>query len=353
MRRTSVARFVLAALLAFTGACESPVENEPAPAISLSIVSGSGQTGAVGTELSVPLVVRVTTQQNKKTVGVPDQLVNFRIVTGAGSVFAGSALTDRDGMAQDYWTLGPEIGENVMEVRAVDPTTGEKLVFATFNAFGVIPGPEVCNGLDDNLDGTPDDASWVYCLGGAPAPNTDGRNSCSVDYLDLNANVADGCERLAGGRWTLAPAPSLTCDLPLFGSTTLRLTGFEVEVTSSSQLSVKPSFDVDNVLGDLVEGFVAQNLSTIPVPVVPVSETFGGSLAVHFFNVQELPFDADFVGDLAISLSGTFTGSSSFEATLDMALGLIVGVTIAGVDVREDVDCGDVNVTSTGTRTGS
>ncbi len=52
-------------------------------------------------------------------------------------MFAGVRVTNKDGLAQDYWTLGPEAGENVVEVRAVDPTTGEKQVFAQFTATGV------------------------------------------------------------------------------------------------------------------------------------------------------------------------------------------------------------------------
>lgn len=61
---------------------------------------------------------------------------------GGGSVWAGSALTDKRGHARDYWTLGPSTdpGANTLEVRAVDPTTGEKRVFATFTATG-LPAP--------------------------------------------------------------------------------------------------------------------------------------------------------------------------------------------------------------------
>ena len=48
-------------------------------------------------------------------------------------MFAGSALTDRSGIVKDYWTLGPS-GTQTVEVRAVDPETGQKLTFATFTA---------------------------------------------------------------------------------------------------------------------------------------------------------------------------------------------------------------------------
>ena len=116
--------------------------------VSFEVVSGDGQTGPVGEELPDPLVVRALDEKGKR---VKDQLVNFRVIEGGGSMFAGASITDKDGIAQDFWTLGPEPGENVVEVRAVDATTGEKLVFARFTATAsVVPGP----GMALSFDGT-------------------------------------------------------------------------------------------------------------------------------------------------------------------------------------------------------
>jgi hypothetical protein len=99
------------------------------------VVSGDRQSDTVGTELPEPVVVRVTDDEGR---AVQNQLVNFRVVAGGGSPFAGSSLTNQAGEARERWTLGKVAGEpQQMEARAVDPTTGAALVFATFNATAV------------------------------------------------------------------------------------------------------------------------------------------------------------------------------------------------------------------------
>ena len=126
-------------LAACSGAGDAGGPVEPGPNSippDLIIVSGQGQSGPVGTELPDPLVVRATGDKDKPLKG---QLVNFVVVQGGGHMFAGSSLTNTDGLAQDFLTLGPAAGQNVVEVRAVDPATGEKLVFAQFTATGIAP----------------------------------------------------------------------------------------------------------------------------------------------------------------------------------------------------------------------
>ena len=126
-------------LAACGGAADAGAPVEPGPNSippDLVIVSGQGQTGPVGAELPDPLVVRANDQKDKPLKG---QLVNFVVVQGGGRMFAGSSITNTDGLAQDFLTLGPAAGQNVVEVRAVDPGTGEKLVFAQFTATAVAP----------------------------------------------------------------------------------------------------------------------------------------------------------------------------------------------------------------------
>jgi uncharacterized protein YjdB len=125
-------------------ACEDGGPTEVADgdlSIELKVVSGSDQSAIAGTELSDPLVVKVERMsgwgRRKRWVPKPHQLVNFVVVEGGGTVFAGASMTNWKGIAQEYWTLGPEPGLNVLEVRAVNPYTGEKQVFATFEAWGL------------------------------------------------------------------------------------------------------------------------------------------------------------------------------------------------------------------------
>lgn len=103
---------------------------ETATIADLVVVSGGSQEGIAGEELAAPLVVRVVDVRGRPVAG---QIVNFRVASGGGSVFAGAALTDRSGIASDRWTLGPTTGEQTLEVRAVSPD-GVKQVFGTFKA---------------------------------------------------------------------------------------------------------------------------------------------------------------------------------------------------------------------------
>jgi hypothetical protein len=47
---------------------------------------------------------------------------------------AGSAVSDANGVAQDYWTLGPTSGVQTVDVVAVDPATGAEKVYGSFSA---------------------------------------------------------------------------------------------------------------------------------------------------------------------------------------------------------------------------
>ena len=110
---------------------------EPTPA-EMIIVSGNAQTAPPGTELPAPVVVKVT---DANGTGIANQIVNFRVVSGGGSVFAGVAKTNATGIAKEFWTLGSQAGEQKLEARAVDGGTGGKLVYASFTATAGTPPP--------------------------------------------------------------------------------------------------------------------------------------------------------------------------------------------------------------------
>jgi len=94
----------------------------------MSIVSGDGQHGPPGVELPDPLIARIENSRGRPVIG---QIVNFRVVLGGGSVFAGATISNRDGLVSERWTLGAA-GAQRVEVRAVDPETGNPLTFAVF-----------------------------------------------------------------------------------------------------------------------------------------------------------------------------------------------------------------------------
>ncbi|HEX8906875.1 MAG TPA: hypothetical protein VF771_18640, partial [Longimicrobiaceae bacterium] len=132
----------LAAAAVVLSACGDPSGSsvKVGPPARLDIVSGDAQQGVAGKELAQPLVVRVTDDKGKP---VPGQIVNFRVVSGGGSVFAGAAQTNDDGEARERWTLGTSAADSQrVEARAVDPATGAALVFGTFKAV-VLPDAPV------------------------------------------------------------------------------------------------------------------------------------------------------------------------------------------------------------------
>jgi hypothetical protein len=110
--------------------------NRPA---SLQIVSGDVQVSAVGTELPAALVVKVLDAAGAPVAG---QAINFRVVAGGGTTFAGVGTTNANGMAQERWTVGTTAGPQRLEARAVDSATGVAIVYGTFTATAVA-GPPV------------------------------------------------------------------------------------------------------------------------------------------------------------------------------------------------------------------
>ncbi len=128
MRSSTFARISGLLLLA---SCLSPSDiRDRAGELSLSVVSGDNQTAPPGTELPNPLVARVEDSRGHVVRG---QIVNFIVVSGGGSVFAGAAISGGDGIVQERWTVGSS-GPQQVEARAVDNQTGEKLTFAIFTA---------------------------------------------------------------------------------------------------------------------------------------------------------------------------------------------------------------------------
>ncbi|HET7229616.1 MAG TPA: Ig-like domain-containing protein [Longimicrobium sp.] len=128
-----------AALLALAACSDSTGSGKAGPPARLDIVSGDLQPQAVaGSELPQPLVVKVLDAKGKAVEG---QLVNWVVTAGGGHLFAGASLTDGNGEARERWTLGTVAGDTQrVEARAVNPTTGQALVFGQFRAFAN-PGP--------------------------------------------------------------------------------------------------------------------------------------------------------------------------------------------------------------------
>jgi len=84
---------------------------EAANPTSLVLVSGDGQTGAVGTPLADSLVVRLLDDNGN---GVGGKAISWVIATGGGSPSPVTATTNPNGFAATQWTLGPNAGSNLL-----------------------------------------------------------------------------------------------------------------------------------------------------------------------------------------------------------------------------------------------
>ena len=116
-------------------ACGDPTAIPDPANMVLHVVSGDSQVGVPFEELPNPIVVQVVDTSTQRPVF--NQVINFRVVEGGGSVYAGVAHTNDAGIAQEYWTLGAP-GPQLLEARAVTGE-GEKVVFGTFSALAIEP----------------------------------------------------------------------------------------------------------------------------------------------------------------------------------------------------------------------
>jgi PKD repeat protein len=78
----------------------------------LTIVSGDGQTGAVGSLLPAELVVRLIDSEGN---GVPNTAVTWVPAIGGGAPNPENTTTDADGRTSAQWTLGPALGGQRMD----------------------------------------------------------------------------------------------------------------------------------------------------------------------------------------------------------------------------------------------
>lgn len=126
----AVAALAVAAVL---GSCsgDSPTGPTFGPPAALLIEGGQDQAAVVGSELPTALTARVVDANGRPVRG---QAVNFRVVAGGGSVFAGVAITSDSGIARERWTLGTSSADSQrVEARAVNEA-GSAIVFAVFRA---------------------------------------------------------------------------------------------------------------------------------------------------------------------------------------------------------------------------
>lgn len=103
-------------------------------AAKLQVVSGDGQTGAVGATLPIRLTVRVTDAGGNAVAGAG---VTFAVLNGGGTLSGTTAASDNSGLASTTLTLGQTPGTN-MVAAMLGATTANSVTF-TLNALAAHP----------------------------------------------------------------------------------------------------------------------------------------------------------------------------------------------------------------------
>ena len=135
----ALSRSVIAGALWLTGwglgleGCSDASGPALGPPLTATVVAATnGQAGLVGTELPLPLKVKVD------SAGVPKAGVTITWQTTSGSVDPTQSVSDKDGVASAAWTLGTVAGR----VEADAKTLGYPVSLVHFNAVAA-PGPAV------------------------------------------------------------------------------------------------------------------------------------------------------------------------------------------------------------------
>jgi adhesin/invasin len=126
---------VATASLALLGACGDKVNVNvvsPFVATSLTVVSGSGQTGTAGAALADPIVVRVLDQNG---FALPNAVVTWTPAANSGSVSSVTSTSDINGDASITWTLGTAAGSDTLVASLANGATATITADAVAGAF--------------------------------------------------------------------------------------------------------------------------------------------------------------------------------------------------------------------------
>jgi len=203
----------LGSSLLLTACGENPVATTSGdPTIALIIVSGNNQSGVVGRELPLPLVVKAT---NASGSVIANLTVDFKVTSGNGSMYVVATSTNSNGVARNYWTLGTVAGAaQTIQVRAI-LSNGTKQVLGTFSATALADAAtQIAIQAGGGQSGFPGatvpiaPAVLVRDQFGNPVPNlpvqfavTSGGGSLTgASALTTTAGIA------TVGSWTLGPA---------------------------------------------------------------------------------------------------------------------------------------------------
>ncbi len=297
-------------------ACDNDVTT-PTFGLSLSVVSGDGQSGIVGQALASPVVIRATDAKGHPQKNLQ---VSFVVTSGGGSASPASARTDQNGLAKTSWTLGT----SVAQAQGLEARAGSALL-GTFTATPLAgPPAQLAVQAGDGQSAVHDTPVSVAptvavrdqygnVVPGASVTFTVTAGGGSVTGSPATSG-ADGLATL--GSWTLgSPVGTNTLQASIAGASAATFTatatpgaavrlaldaGDNQTAEANTQVAIRPAVRVTDAAGNAVAG--------IPVSFVPI---LGG----NFVYPDTVSSGADGVAAPSFWLLGTNTGANTMRAT--------------------------------------
>jgi hypothetical protein len=322
------------------GSGTEPSGPTPVTPSAVAIVSGNGQVGLVGSALSTPLVVKVTSG----SAAVKGATVTFAVTAGAAAVSPASVTTDSTGQARTLVTLGSSPG--TVTISATVSGTSLTATFAITAGTTVIT--TACTGASPTTPAIggvlPGIAGSGTCLGGG----TTGADYALIPFYgnpDSSA-VASLTVRSSGGATgitsssTIAPAFDATPGLGLTESTPgAAQLAFDGQLRAMARRELTPRMAA-------ARSYARQRASFTAIPANPtIGATFtlnanGNNACTNPINVSArvaaISSSAIVLADVA-NPAGGFTDAeyASFATMFDTLIGPL---DVANFGAPSDVD---------------
>ena len=302
------------------------------PASNIVAQSGNGQFGVVGTNLALPLVVKVAATDG---VGVAGTTVHFAVATGGGSVGSESAISDASGLAQTTFKLGTGTGAQTVTATAAglnnspvtfidtaQAATASKLVVTTQpvnGVAGIALTPVVFTAEDNNGNIATAFTGPVAVAFGTNTPGATLSGTVTVNAFAGVATFNDISLNKVGIGYTLTAAST--------GLTGATSSTFNVTAGPLATITVTPNPSNLSTGGTQTFTAVGKDVNGNIVVIVPawsVVNATAGSI-----NGSTGLFTAGTVsGTYTNTVQATSSGISGF-ATVNVAVGALATITVS------------------------
>ncbi len=292
----------------------------PEDLASIEVAQGNNQEAFAGTAVPTPPSVRALSADGEP---IPGAVVTFVVTDGGGTLAGAEATSNADGIATvASWTLGEEVGQNVLNATA--PGTTDRVVFI---ARGFVGPPA-------NVEKLQGDAQTVTA--GLPVPvvpsvRISDQFGNPVSDLEISFSAATGGGSVGAatattdmdgetdvGSWTLGGAPGANTLVATAGeaSATFDATGVPGPVAIAIAAGESQTATVGTPLSTQPQVLITDGLG-LPVADVPVgfSVTAGGGSV----DAETVTTDSDGLAGVQWTI-GTASGANTLTATLE-ALG--------------------------------